>query len=66
MRVRVTAAFLAFRNRQHAAIRASLGKTANVVDTSLEKHTDNEIAARNDQAFHDLTDSQNEDFLFAL
>jgi len=62
----ITAAFLAFRNRQHAARRASLGKAAIVIDTSLEEYTNNEHAARNDQAFYDLTDSQNEDFIFVL
>jgi len=64
----VTATFLAFRNRQHAARRERLGKSANVVDVSLEKHsaTHSEYAARNDQSFLDLTDSQNEDFIFVL
>ncbi|KAF5376222.1 hypothetical protein D9615_008548 [Tricholomella constricta] len=60
---KITAAFLAFRNRQHAGIRLSLGKAADIVDMSLEKHTKTDNA---EQAFDDLTDSQNEDFIFAL
>ncbi|KAG6916243.1 hypothetical protein DXG01_007740 [Tephrocybe rancida] len=63
----VTAAYLAFRNGQHEKIRLSLGKAAKVIDMSLEKqHMDNGDAPSNDQAFLDLTDSQNEDFIFAL
>ncbi|KAG6827967.1 hypothetical protein H0H92_009828, partial [Tricholoma furcatifolium] len=62
----ITAAYLAFQNRQHANRRAALGKAANVVDVSLEKDVDNGEAAVNDQAFLDLTDAQNEDFIFAL
>jgi len=66
---RVTAAFLAFRNRQHAAIRVRLGKSGDIIDASLEKSGGalaNEKQPRNDQSFNDMTDSQNEDFIFAL
>ncbi|KAG6901299.1 hypothetical protein C0995_013947 [Termitomyces sp. Mi166 len=62
----VTAAFLAFRNQQHANTRARMGKTAVIVDVSLEKHVKTGDGPVNDQAFLDLTDSQNEDFIFAL
>ncbi|KAF9462293.1 major facilitator superfamily domain-containing protein [Collybia nuda] len=64
----MTAGYLAFQNRQHAVRRVSLGKTGKVLDTSLEKHVHDDANAgvRNDQSFHDLTDSQNEDFIFAL
>ncbi|RDB16325.1 hypothetical protein Hypma_003016 [Hypsizygus marmoreus] len=66
----ITAAYLAVRNSQHAAIRARLGKETKVVDTSLEKYAgeviEDEKVARNDQAFYDLTDSRNEDFIFVL
>ncbi|KDQ28582.1 hypothetical protein PLEOSDRAFT_1039770 [Pleurotus ostreatus PC15] len=66
----VTAAFLAFRNKQHAARRVRLGKAAVVIDQSLEeqpyKLQGSEKVATNEQAFDDLTDTQNEDFIFAL
>ncbi|KAF8229348.1 MFS general substrate transporter [Tricholoma matsutake] len=63
----ITAVFLAFRNRQHAAIRESLGKSGMIIDTSLEKRdAETHKQARNDQSFNDLTDSQNEDFIFVL
>ena len=64
---RVTATYLAFRNRQHAALRERLGKRGTIVDTSLEKSGDGKTRhARNDRSFNDLTDSQNEDFIFVL
>lgn len=73
---RLTAAFLAFRNKQHAASRVRLGKAGVVVDTSLEtrpnaathitQELEDGITARNEKAFDDLTDSQNEDFIFVL
>ncbi len=66
----MTAAFLAFRNKQHAARRVRLGKAAVVIDQSLEeqphKLQGTEKVATNEQAFDDLTDTQNEDFIFAL
>lgn len=72
---RITATFLAFRNKQQAAARVRVGKSALVVDTSLEKYMKNadvdsdentDGIARNEQAFDDLTDSKNEDFIFVL
>lgn len=71
---RITAGFLAWRNRQHSSIRASLGKVADIKDVSLEKQTHwnpSEAGAggniaSNNQAFHDLTDTQNEDFIYVL
>ncbi|KAL0947852.1 hypothetical protein HGRIS_013914 [Hohenbuehelia grisea] len=66
----VTALFLACRNKQHASRRARLGKAAIVVDQSLEAHptglTEVKTKAANEKAFDDLTDTQNEDFIFAL
>ncbi|TFK39896.1 major facilitator superfamily domain-containing protein [Crucibulum laeve] len=69
----ITACFLSFRNRQHARRRLELGKNAVIIDTSLEEHmgpsaSDDgmENVAENDQAFFDLTDTQNEDFIFVL
>ncbi|KDQ56844.1 hypothetical protein JAAARDRAFT_158072 [Jaapia argillacea MUCL 33604] len=78
----VTAAFLALRNRQQAAKRRFLGKAAIIVDVSLEdtktaakaqaeneqreKAEGAEPAVLNTKAFDDLTDNQNEDFMYAL
>ena len=75
----MTAAYLALLNTRHAAARRRLGKAADVVDASLETA---EAAARlqetavgmekaeggtlNRRAFDDLTDTQNEDFLYVL
>lgn len=69
---RLTAGFLVLRNRQHAIVRTSMGKTIVATDVSLEKHghyvshVDASNGVRNDQAFDDLTDTQNEDFIFVL
>ncbi|TFK64965.1 MFS general substrate transporter [Pluteus cervinus] len=68
----MTAAFLQFRNKQHEDARRRLGKVAVIVDTSLEEYavqaemTKTGQLVSNDQAFDDLTDGQNEDFIFAL
>jgi hypothetical protein len=65
----VTAAYLSWLNLQHAARRISLGKQGVIIDSSLEKYRGSEADAKiaaNDQAFDDLTDLQNEDFLFVL
>ncbi|KAF9006033.1 major facilitator superfamily domain-containing protein [Cyathus striatus] len=62
----IMAALLTVRNRQHARTRINLGKSAVVVDNSLEETVEQQRAGQNDQAFLDLTDSQNEDFIFAL
>jgi len=67
--IRVGAAYLSWLNRQHAARRVALGKTGEVVDESLEKYkgsSGNAKALSNDQAFDDLTDLQNEDFIYVL
>ncbi|THH31740.1 hypothetical protein EUX98_g2458 [Antrodiella citrinella] len=77
-----TAAYLAFLNRRHSKERVRLGKSADIVDTSLE---DSKTAARmqieneekerkdgadpavlNSRAFDDLTDVTNEDFIYVL
>ncbi|KIK62936.1 hypothetical protein GYMLUDRAFT_197181 [Collybiopsis luxurians FD-317 M1] len=64
----VTAAYLAFRNKQQAAARRRLGKTAEVVDTSLEVYSASQLkdGVMNDKSFDDLTDCQNEDFIYVL
>ncbi|KAF8913613.1 major facilitator superfamily domain-containing protein [Mucidula mucida] len=69
----VTAAFLAFRNKQQANKRIRLGKVGKVADRSLDAYSDKKPGdekegeeARNDQAFDDLTDRQNEDFIYIL
>lgn len=60
-------------NRKHAAERERLGKSANVVDLSMETskqmedagETANETAGGvGDRAFDDLTDMKNEDFIY--
>lgn len=65
----VTAAYLAYRNRQQAAARRRKGKMGEVVDTSLEVFgykTEGQVEARNEQAFDDLPDTENEDFIYVL
>jgi hypothetical protein len=68
----VTAAYLAFLNKRQAARRVRLGKKAEVVDTSLEAVKAREAGAKsageaaNEKAFDDLTDGQNEDFIYVL
>ncbi|CAE6464839.1 unnamed protein product [Rhizoctonia solani] len=79
----VTALYLAFLNKQHAATRRRAGKKAEIIDTSLEDSKRARQAAKenemsegdesrgtkrrlNDQAFDDLTDLQNEDFIYVL
>lgn len=71
-----TAAFLAFRNKQQEKKRVSLGKPAKVIDTSLNLFKEKakatgapgevEAVAANEKAFDDLTDRQNEDFIYVL
>ena len=69
---RVTAAYLAFRNKQQANKRIRLGKPGIIVDRSLEQYKDRDVddgVAKdeiNNQAFDDLTDMQNEDFIYVL
>ncbi|QRV93342.1 major facilitator superfamily transporter [Ceratobasidium sp. AG-Ba] len=75
------ALYLSFLNRKHAAARRRAGKKAVVIDTSLEDSKAARAAAEknnagegeevlkrrlNDQAFNDLTDLQNEDFIYVL
>ncbi|KAF8603639.1 MFS general substrate transporter [Ceratobasidium sp. AG-I] len=77
----ITALYLSYLNRQHAAARRRAGKKAVVIDTSLEEakvahqaaeqneatEGDEGVKRRaNDQAFDDLTDLQNEDFIYVL
>lgn len=79
---RFTAVYLAFLNKRHAARRRRAGKTATVVDTSLETAVESarlqiqneengrkegaDASALNGRAFDDLTDVQNEDFIYVL
>ena len=74
--------YLAWLNTRHAARRRRLGKAAVIIDTSLEtaensarlqlQNEENERkegsdpTALNGRAFDDLTDSQNEDFIYVL
>ncbi|KAG8693114.1 hypothetical protein FRC08_009318 [Ceratobasidium sp. 394] len=74
------ALYLSFKNKQHAAARRRAGKKVVVIDASLEDSkaareaakknntTGEEVVKRrlNDQAFNDLTDLQNEDFIYVL
>ncbi|KAG8741427.1 hypothetical protein FRC10_002874 [Ceratobasidium sp. 414] len=75
------ALYLSFKNKQHAAARRRAGKKAVVIDVSLEDSktareateknnaTEGEDIVKrrlNDQAFNDLTDLQNEDFIYVL
>lgn len=62
-------------NRKHAAARERLGKSANVVDLSMQtaKHEVDADEAANveasgvgDKAFDDVTDLKNEDFIYLL
>ena len=78
----VTAGYLAFLNRKHAATRKRMGKAADIVDTSLETTEQSaKLQKRNEQkeeeegtdprllnshAFDDLTDTSNEDFIYVL
>ncbi|KAG9098534.1 hypothetical protein FRC06_006241 [Ceratobasidium sp. 370] len=77
----IMALYLSFKNKQHAAARRRAGKKAVVIDASLEDSkaareaaeknsaTEGEEVVRrrlNDQAFDDLTDLQNEDFIYVL
>ncbi|KAJ7782319.1 MFS general substrate transporter [Mycena maculata] len=67
-----TAFYLALLNRSHAKRRTELGKTGTLVDASLERTKDAAAAqeANGSQfaanAFDDLTDTANEDFIYVL
>ncbi|KAJ8087662.1 hypothetical protein PM082_006497 [Marasmius tenuissimus] len=66
----VTAAYLKYLNKKHEATRIQMGKVGKVVDRSLESYKaadkGKEGEAKNDQAFDDLTDLRNEDFIYVL
>lgn len=76
----VTAAYLAYLNRRQEAKRVRLGKAARIVDTSIltiedaAKAREDRLIAKdskeqvvtNDQAFLDLTDFENEDFVYVI
>lgn len=80
--VLITAAYLTYLNKRHANTRRRLGKTAELIDASLEdsktaaklqlaneeksKSEGASPAAVNSRAFDDLTDVQNEDFIYVL
>ncbi|KAF8199900.1 MFS transporter [Mycena galopus ATCC 62051] len=66
-----TAAYLTVLNRSHSARRTSLGKSGDLVDASLESTKDAAAAQEAngarfaENAFDDLTDKTNEDFICA-
>ncbi|KAF8869063.1 MFS general substrate transporter [Infundibulicybe gibba] len=76
----VTAMYLAACNARHAAARVRAGKVGKLVDMSLEREPKGDAGggtqqvakgvrerdATNDQAFSDLTDMRNEDFIYVL
>jgi hypothetical protein len=47
-------------------MRIAKGKNADLVDVSLEVTGHRQTAAQNEQAFLDLTDLKNEDFIYVL
>ena len=65
-------------NRKQAQLRKRMGKEAEVIDTSIltiedaakaraaARDSEKGMSSRNDQAFDDLTDWQNEDFVYVL
>lgn len=72
----ISAAWVTFLNQKHATARELVGKAAKVIDLSMESHR---ALARNDEAvndvegagvgaraFDDMTDLQNEDFIYVL
>ncbi|CAK5281298.1 unnamed protein product [Mycena citricolor] len=66
------AAYLSFLNRQHGKRREAMGKARVLVDASREKTSDAAAAQQANgatfaaNAFDDLTDKANEDFIYAL
>ncbi|KAK7005917.1 major facilitator superfamily domain-containing protein [Favolaschia claudopus] len=68
----ITALYVLFLNRAHAARRTALGKTGVLVDASLEATKDAAAAQQANgakfaaNAFDDLTDKANEDFICAF
>ncbi|KAJ7141322.1 MFS transporter [Mycena epipterygia] len=67
-----TAAYLALLNRRQVARRTAMGKTGALVDASLERTEDAAAAQQANgaqfgaNAFDDLTDRANEDFIYVL
>lgn len=70
--VLIAMAYIKILNRKHAAAREAMGKSANIVDLSMEKgrNVDAEEAETEaatgvgDKAFDDVTDLKNEDFIY--
>ncbi len=71
----LTGAYLHYLNRRQAAKRVRMVKVGNVIDTSIlnikdaakaRVETNLKEGVKNDQAFLDLTDFQNEDFVYVL
>ncbi|KAG7097868.1 hypothetical protein E1B28_005180 [Marasmius oreades] len=68
----ITATYLAYLNKWQEEARIRKGKPGKVVDRSLETYKARDSSgsvegnARNDQAFDDLTDRDNEDFIYVL
>ncbi|KAK1223989.1 hypothetical protein PQX77_013125 [Marasmius sp. AFHP31] len=66
----VTAVYLTYLNKRHEAARLRVGKIVKVVDRSLELYKARDKRrrgeAQNEQAFDDLTDLKNEDFIYVL
>jgi hypothetical protein len=70
----VAMAWIKILNRKHAAAREAMGKSANIVDLSMEtsKQMDAEEAENvdaggvGDKAFDDVTDLKNEDFIYVF
>ncbi|KAL0058349.1 hypothetical protein AAF712_014983 [Marasmius tenuissimus] len=66
----ITAVYLKYLNKKHEATRLRVGKTVKVVDRSLESYKASDKRrrgeAKNEQAFDDLTDLENEDFIYVL
>lgn len=69
----LAAAWINILNRKHAAKRVELGKSAKVVDTSMasdkdmrdgEETADGNDGGVGDKAFDDITDLENEDFIY--
>lgn len=64
-------AYITILNKKHESQRVAAGKDAKVIDHSMKEvvaHTDKEgvpvQAVANDNAFKDLTDWKNEDFVY--
>ncbi|KAF8868949.1 hypothetical protein BD779DRAFT_1480552 [Infundibulicybe gibba] len=72
--------YLAACNARHAAARVRAGKVGKIIDMSLEREPRKDVGggtqeiekdfgkqgAANEQAFSDLTDRRNEDFIYVL